>query len=394
MNTDSISRPIFKEALHVGRPNIGNQEALLERFHKILSSRWLTNNGEMVRDLENQLACFLGVNHCIAVSNATIGLELAIRALDLRGEIIVPAFTFIATSHACQWMGLKPVFADVCSKTHLMDLEDVEKLINPRTQAILPVHTWGQPCRPIEYQDLAKQAGLKLIFDGAHAFACLDKGTYLGGFGDCEVFSFHATKFFNSFEGGAITTNNSQLAERLTLMRNFGFAGTDEVVSIGTNAKMSEIHAAMGLTSFESLDHFLAINRRNYEKYRECLNGIPGISLLTDNHTSETNSQYIVLDVDEDICTLPRDVLISWLHYHKIMARRYFWPGCHNMEPYRSTDPKPDAMLPGTTRSASGIIVLPTGEAVSPSDIEMICYCLRMAVDKPYVVREVLDIRL
>jgi dTDP-4-amino-4,6-dideoxygalactose transaminase len=201
----------------------------------------------------------------------------------------------------------------------------------------------------------------------------------IGGFGLCEVFSFHATKFLNTFEGGAVVTNDDELAARIRLMKNFGFAGYDNVIYIGTNGKMPEVCAAMGLTNLESVDEFLAINRRNYNAYREGLAGLPGIKLIDYDERERCNYQYMVVEVDEDIAGVKRDALIELLHSHNILARRYFWPGCHNMQPYRSYFPHAKLLLPETDRLALRIIVLPTGTAIGPAEVENICEIIRSA---------------
>ncbi|MGH9563652.1 MAG: aminotransferase class I/II-fold pyridoxal phosphate-dependent enzyme, partial [Terracidiphilus sp.] len=269
--------PAFPETLHVGRPNIGNRENLLARINEMLDRNWLTNDGPFVRQFEKNIAEFVGVRHCVAMCSGTVALEIAIRALELKGEVIVPSFTFVATAHALQWQEITPVFCDIALGTHHLDPKRVEEMITPRTTGIIGVHTWGQPCNVDALSDIARRRNLNLLFDAAHAFACSYAGKMVGGFGQCEVFSFHATKFFNTFEGGAVVTNDDALAEKIRLMRNFGFKGYDNVIYIGTNGKMTEICAAMGLTSFESLGQFVATNQRNYRAYRSGLDGIPGV---------------------------------------------------------------------------------------------------------------------
>src|SRR5438105_9047068 len=200
--------PAFTEKLHVGRPNVGDRARLLERVNDILDRRWFTNQGPYVAEFEGRIAELVGAKHCIACCNATIALELVIRALGLKGEVIVPSFTFVATAHALQWQEITPVFADIDSKTHLMDPASVQRLITPRTTGIIGVHTWGQRCDVDRLQTIADDHELQLIFDAAHAFGCAYRGRKIGGFGKAEVFSFHATKFVNSLEGGAVVTDN------------------------------------------------------------------------------------------------------------------------------------------------------------------------------------------
>jgi dTDP-4-amino-4,6-dideoxygalactose transaminase len=357
--------------LHVGAPNIGSREKFFERVNGMFDRRWLTNRGELVQELEQKLADYLGVKHCISMCNGTVALEIAIRALGLEGEVIVPSLTFIATAHALQWQEITPVFCDIDRDSYNIDPREIEKHITPKTSAIMGVHLYSRPCDIEALQALADKHGIKLLFDAAHAFGCSHNGKMIGNFGDCEVLSFHATKFFNTFEGGAITTNNDELAEKIRLMQNFGFNGMDNVEYIGTNGKMTEICAAMGLTNLEGLDEFVGINKRNYDAYKEGLAKIPGLSLIEFNEAEKCNWQYIVVEVGNDH-PLSRDELLEKLHAQNIRARRYFWPGCHRMEPYRSLQPNAGMMLPVTEEVARRILVLPTGTAINTDMVGMI----------------------
>jgi dTDP-4-amino-4,6-dideoxygalactose transaminase len=220
------------------------------------------------------------------------------------------------------------------------------------------------------------------MFDAAHAFGNSYKGRMIGSFGQAEVFSFHATKFFNTFEGGAITTNDDDLAAKMRLMKNFGFAGMDNVICIGTNGKMSEVSAAMGLTGLESLDEFISANRRNYAVYRDGLRDIPGIQPIAYDVIERCNYQYIVVEVDEGIAGISRDDLVRVLHAENVLARRYFYPGCHQMEPYRSYFPRAGLLLPETERLTQRVMSLPTGTAVGPEEIESICAIIRLSVTR------------
>ena len=371
----------FSETLHVGRPNVGNRERLLARINDMLDRRWLTNHGPFVEELEQRLAAFLGVKHCIAMCNGTVALELAARALGLRGEVIMPAFTFIATAHALQWQEITPVFCDVDPFTHNIDPGRVEEMITPRTTGIVGVHIWGQACDVDALAGIARRRNLRLMFDAAHAFGCSYGGRMIGNFGDAEVFSFHATKFFNTFEGGAVTTNDDALAAKIRLMHNFGFTGLDSVIYIGTNGKMSEVSAAMGLTGMDSLDDFIAANIRNYEQYHQELDNLPGLRLLRYDERERSNFQYIVAEIDPEVANISRDDLVRVLHAENVRARRYFYPGCHRMEPYRSYFPHAGLLLPVTEQLAQRVLVLPTGTTVSPQDIGQIGEVIRFAIE-------------
>jgi dTDP-4-amino-4,6-dideoxygalactose transaminase len=374
--------PKFSEKLYVGRPNIGNRDRLIARINDMLDRRWLSNNGAFVQEFEQRIADYLGVKHCIAVCNGTIALELVIRALELKGEVIIPSFTFIATAHALQWQEITPVFCDIDPKTHTLNPWRVESLITPRTSGIIGVHVWGQPCDVERLTEIADKHHLKLMFDASHAFGCSHQGTMLGNFGSVEVFSFHATKFMNTFEGGAIVTNDDDLNQKLRLMKNFGFSGFDNVIYLGTNGKMSEVSAAMGLTSLESMEEFIDVNYRNYQCYQKGLNGISGVSLFPMNESEKHNYQYIVLEIDEEQTQVNRDLLVKILHAENVIARRYFYPGCHRMEPYRSYFPHAGLLLPETEKLSQRVLILPTGTAISEEDVSKICEIIRLAIAK------------
>ena len=343
----------------------------MQRLNDILDAGWLTNYGPLVKRFESAIAEELGVEHCVAMCNGTIALEIAIRALELKGEVIVPSFTFVATAHALQWQEIIPVFADIDPSTHTLDPRSVERMITPRTSGIVGVHLWGRPCDTEELQSIADRQGLALLFDASHAFTCTHHGKKMGNFGRCEVFSFHATKFFNCFEGGAVVTNDSELAAKMRLMKNFGFAGYDNVIYPGTNGKMTEICAAMGLTNLESIGDFRDANRRNYQAYRNSMKCIPGLDLITYDETETCNYQYIVVEVGNGF-QLARDDIIAVLHAENILARKYFWPGAHRMLPYRAYYPHAGMLLPNTNQVAERIIVLPTGVHMDEEKIGVI----------------------
>lgn len=370
------AKPSFSEPIHVGRPNIGDRDVFIKHVNDIFDRRWLSNNGPLVQQLEKRIAEVLGVKNCVAMCNGTVALEIAIRALQLTGEVIVPSYTFIATAHALSWQGITPVFADIDPATHTLDPNSVRRMITPRTTGILATHLWGAPCGVEQLQAIADEHGLKLIFDAAHSFLCSHGNRMIGGFGEAEVFSFHATKFFNTFEGGAVTTNDDDLANTMRLMRNFGFAGLDNVIHPGTNGKMTEICAAMGLVNLDLVDEVIACNRANYDAYCAAINPIEGLSILPIGSNEQSNYQYVVLEVDP---TFPatRDAIVEALHAENILARRYFWPGCHQMKPYREIYPHAGLVLPKTQAVAERVIVLPTGTALPEGAVEVIANVCR-----------------
>lgn len=364
--------PAFLQPLHVGRPNISSREKFLAGVARVLDNQWLTNNGPLVQEFEQRIADYLGVKHCVAMCNGTIALEIAIRALGLTGEVIVPSWTFVATAHALYWQGITPIFADIDPATHNLDPIAVRRMITPRTSGIIGVHLWGRAAPVDELQAIADEHGLKLMFDAAHAFGSSHKGQSIGQFGACEVFSFHATKSFNTMEGGAVTTNDDELAEAMRLMRNFGFKGYDNVIHPGTNGKMIEVCAAMGLANLDGFDDVVETNRCSHAAYKQALADIPGIKVLSYDPSERNSHHYIVLEVDSD-CPVSRDDIIAALHAENILARKYFWPGCHGMQPYRDLFPHAGLVLPQTIAVAERVMVLPAGASITLQQIQTIC---------------------
>jgi dTDP-4-amino-4,6-dideoxygalactose transaminase len=369
--------PAFDSPLHVGRPTVGDRAAFMARVGEMFDRGWLTNSGPLVNELEDALAARLGVKHCVAMTNGTVALEIAIRALGLEGEVIVPSYTFVATAHALSWQGITPVFADIDPVTHNLDPEAVARMITPRTTGIIGVHLWGRPADTAGLAEVAESNDLTVLYDAAHAFGCTSWGRPIGSFGAAEVFSFHATKAFNTFEGGAVTTNDDDLAETMRLMRNFGFAGVDTVIHPGTNGKMTEICAAMGLTNLDSLEQVFDANHANYDRYLAALADCGGVQLLTYDAEATNNYHYIVAEVaDEGV----RDRVVAALQAEGVLARKYFWPGCHRMEPYAALQPHAGLMLPVTERVSARVVVLPNGSDVGQEEVDVIAAVIRTVI--------------
>ena len=364
--------PAFAEPLHVGRPHLPDRAKFERAMDRIWDSRLLSNNGPFVQELEARFAEMAGTRHAIATCNATLALQLVARGLDLRGEVILPSFTFIATAHAFRWEGLTPVFADVDPQTHCLDPDQLESLITDDTAAIAGVHLWGNVCDVERLEALAKKYGLYLLFDAAHALGSSGPCGRIGAYGDAEVFSLHATKIVSGFEGGMVTTNSDLLAHHLRSLRNFGFAGYDDVRGIGTNAKMSEPSAAMALCGLDDLDSAVAHNRANLDRYRSVFQSLNGIQLVEPADPRGTNAQYIVLDIDEREAGMSRDRLMEALWGEGVRARRYFHPGCHLSEPYRWECRDAAERLPVTDELSRRLLVLPTGTSVGEGEIRAV----------------------
>lgn len=364
------SRPRFASPLHVGGPVVADRAAFLRRVEAALDRRWLSNDGPLVREFEERVAEVSGARHCVAAANGTLSLQIAARALGMSGDVIMPAFTFAATPHAFAWIGATPRFCDIVEESHNIDPLSAASCVRPETTGIVGVHLWGEPCDIESMEQLARTLRLPLLVDGAHAFGCTRGDRPIGAFGHPVVFSFHATKFVQAIEGGAIVTDDDGLAEELRSLRRFGVSTDGHTERLGVNARMNEVSAAMGLSSLDGMNDALAANRRNYDAYAAGLRSIPGIRLL-EHGEGRRNWQFVVIEVSEAQAGISRDRLMDSLHAHNVLARRYFWPGCHHVEPYASRPDRPD--LPVTDAVASRVLVLPTGLAVGAEDVAVVC---------------------
>ncbi|MFD5829640.1 aminotransferase class I/II-fold pyridoxal phosphate-dependent enzyme [Lentzea sp. NPDC060358] len=380
--------PRFPEPLHVGRPNVAAPDVVLERIRGALDRKWLTAFGPLVKEFEQRLAETAGVRHCIATCNASIALQVLFRAAGLTGEVVMPSFTFIATAHTLMWEGITPVFADIDERTGNIDVEHARRLITERTSAVVGVHLWGHPAPVDELTALAEEHGLPLFFDSAHAIGSLHKGKPVGGFGTAEVFSFHATKFINAFEGGAVLTDDDELAERVRKVHNYGRGEGEDIRHLGTNAKMTEVCAAMGLTSLEHMAELIAVNRANHDRYRDGLAGVPGVTLREPEPFDDTNHQYVVIEVDRDRAGIGRDDVAAALERENVLVRTHFHPGCHRTRPYVD-DPARHAPLPLPRTEALGerVISLPTGTGVGQGQIDELCAVIGQIVRQGGEVR-------
>jgi len=365
--------PALAQPLPVGQLYFPNWDRYEAAMRDIFDREYYTNHGPLVQRLEARLADRMKVRHVVCVTNATIGLVMACEALGLTGKVILPAFTFIATPQALSWSGLTPVFCDVDPATHQITAERIEPLIDTDVSAILAVNLWGDACPAAPLQALADRHGIKLFFDSAHSMGCEVGGVPVGNFGDVEVFSFHATKVFSSAEGGCLCTNDDALAARLRNIRSSYGAGAPVDVVKTSNGRMSEAQAAIGLMNLDDFDASLANNRMLFDRYRDGLRAVPGLTLYEPRHVSATNRQYVVCEIDETAFGLSRDLLLGLLRAENIVARRYFHPGAHRSIPYVNELPQYVDALPETDRLSARLMQLPSGALVSDAHIATIC---------------------
>ncbi len=371
--------PLFETPRHVGQPVLPDRETLMRRIENVFDSGWLTNNGPQVQAFESAICELLNVRHCVALCNGTMALQIMARACNLTGEVIVPAMTFIATAHALEWIGLTPVFADVDPVSHTLDPRSVAAAVTSRTTAIMGVHVWGNPCDVAGLQQVASSHRLRLLFDASHAFGCRLNGRSSGSFGDAEAFSFHATKIAHSLEGGAITTNSDDLADRCRLLRNFGITGLTQVDDAGINGKMSEVSAAVGLATLELLAARIAENRANASVYNAEMLTCRGIHPAARTADNGGNAQYVVATVDEPEFGLSRNELLQILRAEGVLARSDFLPGCHQAVPYKNQPQHHPVPLPVTEKLLTQVLQFPTGSAVDAHDIRQIADIIRFA---------------
>ena len=380
--------PMFSEMLHVGRPNILDPEGLYARIRGAVERKWLSNDGPQVLELEREFAKFLGVKHCVSVANATLGIQLLIEALGIRGKVLMPSFTFIGTAHAVQWQKATPVFCDVLDGGHTLDPQAVRYAMEPGIEAILAVHLWGRACKIEELQAIADAWRVPLIFDAAHALGSSYKGRKIGCFGKAEVFSLHATKAINALEGGLVTTDDDALADKVRSFRNFGFTGREDwAEGPGVNAKMNEFSAAMGLSNLARYDDLLAHNIAVHQAYKQSLEDA-GALRFTALDDRDHNHHYAVLEVADD-CALSRDQFLDVLLAENIHARRYFWPGCHVTSPY--ADEHGHRAMPVTDKLSRSLLQLPTGMQLDAGDARAIGALLAYVVDNAAQLRLALD---
>jgi dTDP-4-amino-4,6-dideoxygalactose transaminase len=362
----------FAQPIFVTRPALPPLEEFCRGLQGIWERAWLTNDGPLVQQFREKLLQFLPADHGSLFSNGTLALQIALQALGLTGDVITTPYTFVATTHALFWNKLRPVFADIKPDCYCIDPDAIEAAITPWTSAILAVHVYGHPCRHQELERIARVHGLKLIYDAAHAFGVEVDGMPIGSLGDVSMFSFHATKVFHSIEGGLLLFRDASLQARVDYLKNFGFESETEVVMPGTNAKMSEFHALMGLLLLERFELMVEKRRKLSERYRVRLAGIPGIHLLNPPVGNvRYNYAYLVLEVDAGEFGMERDRLYDWLRVYNVIARRYFYPIVPDLPCYRNMFS--GLHLPVARAVASRILTLPLYSDLGLETVDRIC---------------------
>lgn len=355
----------------VTRSSMPSMEEYIEEIRSIWDSHWLTNMGEKHKTLQAELQKYMGVPAVELLTNGHMALELSLQAMNLQGEVITTPFTFASTTHAIVRNGLEPVFCDIDPETYTMDVTQIERLITDRTCAILPVHVYGNVCNIEEIERIAHKYGLKVLYDAAHTFGETYKGQGIGNFGDASCFSFHATKVFNTIEGGAVCYRDPDMGRRLYELKNFGIHGPEEVDAVGANAKMNEFCAAMGLCNLRHVDEEIAKRRAVVERYREHLEGVDGLRLNVQQPEVRSNYAYFPVVFDENLFGASRNEVMDALAQNGIGARKYFYPLTNTFECFHGkydVDATPVAL-----HVAKRVLTLPLYADLSMEDVDRIC---------------------
>lgn len=363
-----------KDTITVTSPLLPNLEEFHAMLQEIWDSKWITNNGSFHRKLEAALAEYLKVPYVSLFTNGTLPLITALQALRITGEVITTPYSFVATTHALWWNGIKPVFVDIEWETGCIDPEKIEAAITPKTTAIMPVHVYGKPCNIQAIQDIADKYGLKVIYDAAHAFGVEVNGQSVLNAGDISTLSFHATKVYNTVEGGAMIMHDEKTKRRIDYLKNFGFAGETEVVAPGINSKMDEIRAAYGLLNLRQVDDAIEARHQVAMRYRDALRNVEGIDFWDDLPGVKHNYSYFPIFVDANKYGMTRDELYFKMRENGILSRRYFYPLISEFSTYRGLDSAHPDNLPVATRMANEVICLPMHHKLEESDIERILH--------------------
>ena len=349
-----IDKPIY-----VTSPLLPSLEDFTFLLKEIWESKMLTNNGNFHQKLEEELAKYLKVPYLSLFTNGTLPLITALQAMRITGEVITTPFSFVATTHSLWWNGIKPVFVDIEPETCNLDPSKIEAAITPRTTAIMPVHVYGKPCKTKEIQEIANKYGLKVIYDAAHAFGVEINGESILNFGDMATLSFHATKVYNTLEGGALVVHDEQTKKRIDYLKNFGFASETEVVAPGINSKVDEVRAAYGLLNLKQVDHAINSRRKVAIRYRDELQGVKGITFFNDIPGVRHNYSYFPIFINAEEYGMTRDELYFKMKEHNVFGRRYFYPLISTFSTYRGLDSANPDNLPIATQMSNNVICLP-----------------------------------
>lgn len=347
-------------------------EELNQYLQDIWQRKWITNNGHYHKELEKALCEYLDVPYVSLFTNGTLPLITALQALRITGEVITTPYSFVATTHSLWWNGIKPVFVDIDPATGNLDPDKIEAAITPRTTAIMPVHVYGKPCDTERIQEIADKYGLKVIYDAAHAFGVKVTGKSILNAGDMSTLSFHATKVYNTIEGGALVMHDEQTKKRIDYLKNFGFAGETEVVAPGINSKMDEMRAAYGLLNLKQVDEAIEARHQVAIKYREALRDVEGITFFDDMPGVKHNYSYFPIFVDAEKYGMTRDELYFKMKEQNVLGRRYFYPLISTFSTYRGLDSAKLENLPNAHKMADEVICLPMHHALSEDDVNRI----------------------
>lgn len=353
----------------------------LKEFEKLLADiwerKWLTNNGHYHQQLEGALAEYLGVPYLSLFTNGTLPLITALQAMEIKGEVITTPYSFVATTHSLWWNGIKPVFVDVEGKTGNLDPEKIEAAITPRTTAIMPVHVYGTPCDTQRIQEIADKYGLKVIYDAAHAFGVWQDGKSILEAGDMATLSFHATKVYNTVEGGALVCHDAETKKQIDYLKNFGFAGEIEVIAPGINSKMDEVRSAYGLLNLKQVDGAIARRKHVAQKYKDAFKAIAGLRYLEDIEGVKHNYSYFPIFIDEKEYGLSRDGLFTKLKENNILGRRYFYPLISEFVTYKGLESAKKENLPVAHKLADSVICLPMYADLTDDDVNRVIEVVR-----------------
>ena len=367
---------IAKDIITVTSPLLPNLDEFNELLKDIWNRKWITNNGHYHKELEKALAAYLKVPYVSLFTNGTLPLITALQALHITGEVITTPYSFVATTHALWWNGIKPVFVDIDPTTGCIDPKKIEAAITPRTTAIMAVHVYGKPCDTQAIQEIADKYGLRVIYDAAHAFGVEVNGESVLNAGDMSTLSFHATKVYNTVEGGAMIMHDEKTKQRIDYLKNFGFAGETEVVAPGINSKMDEIRSAYGLLNLKQVDAAIEARKKVALQYREALKDLKGITYWEDQPNVKNNYSYFPIFVNQKEYGMSRDELYFKMKENKVWGRRYFYPLISEFSTYRGLKSSNSDNLPVATKMANEVICLPMHHALSDDDIKRIVDCI------------------